>query len=108
MDSFFPLGDRRYYRFSTTLPEEAIHRFSSFELYVQHYYSIRVFINGFAFLEQSSRFAPCLIRSVSNDTEIRESIMTALQNIMLAVGAKLQPATRTTVEEVEAREACDA
>ena len=37
-----------------------------------------------------------------------ESIMTALQNIMLAVGAKLQPATRTTVEEVEAREACDA
>ena len=44
---------------------------------------------------------------VSNDTEIRESIMTALQNILLAVGAKLQPATRTTVEEVGAGEARD-
>ena len=40
---------------------------------------------------------------VSNDTEIRESIMTALQNILLAVGAKLQPATRTTVETVVVR-----
>lgn len=40
---------------------------------------------------------------VSNDTEIRESIMTTLQNILLAVGAKLQPATRTTVETVVVR-----
>ena len=40
---------------------------------------------------------------VSNDTEIRESIMIALQNILLAVGAKLQPATRTTVETVVVR-----
>lgn len=44
---------------------------------------------------------------VSNDTEIRESIMTTLQNILLAVGAKLQPATRTTVETVEVRGVCD-
>lgn len=43
----------------------------------------------------------------NNDTEIRESIMTALQNILLAVGAKLQPATRTTVETVMAASWCE-
>lgn len=40
---------------------------------------------------------------VSNNTEIRESIMTSLKAIMSAVGARLQPATRSTVETVGVR-----
>ena len=61
---------------------------------MQHYYSIRVFINGFAFLEQSSRFAPCLIRSVSNDTEIvetnkREGLYSFISSTQLTVAIEL-------------------
>lgn len=51
-DSFYPLGGNRFYRFTTSLPPTVLNRFSSFELYVRHFYSIRVFINGIAFLEQ--------------------------------------------------------
>ncbi len=51
-DSFYPLDDNRFYRFTTSLPPTVLNRFSSFELYVRHLYSIRVFINGIAFLEQ--------------------------------------------------------
>ena len=40
---------------------------------------------------------------VSNNTEIRESIMTSLKAIMSAVGARLQPSTRSTVETVGVR-----
>ena len=51
-DSFYPLDDNRFYRFTTSLPPTVLNRFSSFELYVRHFYIIRVFINGIAFLEQ--------------------------------------------------------
>ena len=37
---------------------------------------------------------------LNNDVEIRESIMISLQNIMLAVGMKVQPQTRKNVESV--------
>ena len=37
---------------------------------------------------------------LNNDVEIRESIMVSLQNIMLAVGMKVQPQTRKNVESV--------
>ena len=53
-----------------------------------------MFINGFAFLEQSSRFVPCLIRSVSNDTEIvetnkREGLYSFISSTQLTVAIEL-------------------
>ena len=43
----------------------------------------------------------------NNSTEIRESVMTSLKAIMASVGERLQPATRTTVEQVGFRERDD-
>ena len=48
-----------------------------------------------------------LSNDVENSTEIRESVMTSLKAIMASVGERLQPATRTTVEQVGFRERDD-
>lgn len=44
---------------------------------------------------------------VNNSTEIRESIMSSLKSIVAAVGERLQPATRATVETVGVCEKCE-
>lgn len=102
--SFYPLDHNRYYRFSTTLPQKVLSVFSAFELYVMHLSSIRVFINGIAFLEQQSFFPILLTPSATNDTDVmetskREGIFSFIQSPLLTVAIEVfsnHPLNRTT------------
>lgn len=52
--SFFSIEESRFYRFSKSISNRIIRRFSAFELFVKHLYNIDVFINGALFLSRRS------------------------------------------------------